>query len=197
MKIVNIESINTDLSRIHLAGDCSSWYIETGGLCVGCGEGLKNRLPKIKLQQRQGHQYHALYGSCKNPRSYLCPVSTITFLGYPITGRTHQIRVHLKHIGHPIVNDYVYNPQAAEPEPLNLDYQYASFGAICFVSEIDVTFIFVFLICFLRCHHFAVNKNWIFNIISFRWAQENWPLPPQIDLRGEGPKMFFLPKASL
>jgi len=27
---------------------------------------------------------------------------------YPKTGRTHQIRVHAKHIGHPIVSDYLY-----------------------------------------------------------------------------------------
>ncbi len=26
------------------------------------------------------------------------------------TGRTHQIRVHMKHIGHPLTGDYLYNP---------------------------------------------------------------------------------------
>lgn len=30
---------------------------------------------------------------------------------YPITGRTHQIRVHLKEAGHPIVGDYQYAKQ--------------------------------------------------------------------------------------
>ena len=30
------------------------------------------------------------------------------FLGHPITGRTHQLRVHLKSIGNPIINDRNY-----------------------------------------------------------------------------------------
>ncbi|XP_069773350.1 pseudouridylate synthase RPUSD2 [Narcine bancroftii] len=34
----------------------------------------------------------------------------------PYTGRTHQIRVHLQYLGHPIVNDPVYNTEAWGPD---------------------------------------------------------------------------------
>jgi len=33
---------------------------------------------------------------------------------YPRTGRTHQLRVHLAHIGHPIVGDKIYNPKKSK-----------------------------------------------------------------------------------
>lgn len=38
--------------------------------------------------------------------------SAYTFLScYPKTGRTHQVRVHLKSIGHPVVSDLIYGPK--------------------------------------------------------------------------------------
>ena len=35
---------------------------------------------------------------------------------YPVSGRTNQIRVHLDHIGHPIVGDKVYKPAGGVPD---------------------------------------------------------------------------------
>ena len=30
------------------------------------------------------------------------------------TGRTHQIRVHMSHVGHPLIGDFLYNPAGAQ-----------------------------------------------------------------------------------
>ncbi len=38
----------------------------------------------------------------------------------PLTGRTHQLRIHLASIGHPIVGDKFYNPEETEPCSLML-----------------------------------------------------------------------------
>jgi tRNA pseudouridine32 synthase/23S rRNA pseudouridine746 synthase len=38
----------------------------------------------------------------------------------PHTGRTHQLRVHCAHLGHPIVGDYIYGPDAAKQKQTNL-----------------------------------------------------------------------------
>lgn len=43
------------------------------------------------------------------------------------TGRTHQIRVHLRAIGHPILGDSVYAPQSVQPCPLQLHAAYLAF----------------------------------------------------------------------
>ena len=43
----------------------------------------------------------------------------------PLTGRTHQIRVHLAHVNHPIVGDQVYGPRRKLPFPCNRQFLHA------------------------------------------------------------------------
>lgn len=46
----------------------------------------------------------------------------------PITGRSHQLRVHMQYIGHPITGDRFYHPHASQ-SPLNRMALHASFLA--------------------------------------------------------------------
>ncbi len=46
--------------------------------------------------------------------------SSFTYLeAKPKTGRTHQIRVHMKYINHPVVCDSLYNPSASYPKNIS------------------------------------------------------------------------------
>lgn len=85
-------------------------------LVWGCPENPEDVLetnlgtaPKSKLLQ----QVYPLYGSQGRPSKtgyevveQCGPLSLLKVRLY--TGRTHQIRVHLQHIGHPIVGDFLY-----------------------------------------------------------------------------------------
>ena len=57
------------------------------------------------------------------------------------TGRTHQIRVHMAHIGHPILGDTVYGHKKPE---LGLDSQCLHAGALCFFHPRDGRPVLVF-----------------------------------------------------
>jgi len=57
------------------------------------------------------------------------------------TGRTHQIRVHMAHIGHPILGDTVYGRKKPE---LGQDSQCLHAGALCFRHPRDLRPVMVF-----------------------------------------------------
>ena len=57
------------------------------------------------------------------------------------TGRTHQIRVHMAHIGHPILGDLVYGRKKPE---LGQDSQCLHAGALCFTHPRDSRPVMVF-----------------------------------------------------
>ena len=57
------------------------------------------------------------------------------------TGRTHQIRVHMAHIGHPILGDLVYGRKKPE---LGQDSQCLHAGALCFAHPRDGRPVMVF-----------------------------------------------------
>ena len=57
------------------------------------------------------------------------------------TGRTHQIRVHMAHIGHPILGDMVYGRKKPE---LGQDSQCLHAGALCFTHPRDGRPVMVF-----------------------------------------------------
>lgn len=57
------------------------------------------------------------------------------------TGRTHQIRVHMAHIGHPILGDTVYGHKKPE---LGQDTQCLHAGALCFQHPRDLRPVMVF-----------------------------------------------------
>lgn len=81
--------------------------------------------PKQKVDFLEGRPSQTLYSALEynekeqHTRVNLCP----------ITGRSHQLRVHMLHIGHPIMGDQFYhpNPQRFKPQRMALHAQSLAF----------------------------------------------------------------------
>lgn len=55
---------------------------------------------------------------------------------YPVTGRTHQIRVHMRHIGHPLLGDAMYAADRDMPPGIPLERQALHAESLCFVHPV-------------------------------------------------------------
>ncbi len=90
-------------------------------------KGAKGHIDNF-LIKKHAYQGQTIYGSCKTAvkgarravttwwRLKVADKATL-LLCRPITGRTHQLRVHLKEMGHPILGDYQYARQFVSKLP--------------------------------------------------------------------------------
>lgn len=66
--------------------------------------------PQQKVDFEHGKSALTLYQA-----EHYCADEDVTrVLLKPITGRSHQLRVHMQHLGHPIMGDRIYHPQGLE-----------------------------------------------------------------------------------
>ena len=77
------------------------WNTQRFGIVPGGKEAVtKYRVIASRAKQSQGDRH---VPAAAGPRDDISVVEL-----YPESGRTHQIRVHLKYINHPIIGDYLY-----------------------------------------------------------------------------------------
>lgn len=104
-KTASLGSIEGALARI---GSFGKFGITAGG------KEARTDFTSLKHYELKGEIFSNLVeGLNKNRSAYLKSHATgYSLLSvYPATGRTHQIRVHLKSIGHPVVSDLIYAPR--------------------------------------------------------------------------------------
>jgi hypothetical protein len=85
--------------------DRESWVCQ---LSVGLHRKLRG---VMRIDPRQGKPAETRFRVLRAGRE------TALVVARPVTGRTHQIRLHLAAAGHPIVGDALYGPRTGQPAP--------------------------------------------------------------------------------
>lgn len=83
--------------------------ISQGGEVRGCIRRSSSNRVCFVHDERMGRAAHSLY----TPLAHTSSPAPATLMQFrPITGRTHQLRVHATHLGRPILGDPLYNPHS-------------------------------------------------------------------------------------
>lgn len=90
-------------SRRYVAVLIGSLAPQEGSVSAPIGRNPRNR-KKMCVMQNGGRPAHTDYRTLRQVRGYSLVECTL------FTGRTHQIRVHMAHLGHPVAGDGVYGP---------------------------------------------------------------------------------------
>jgi len=103
MKIAN-EFFNHTIARKYWALVWGDFEEEEGTINAKVGRNLKDRLVMTTFSEDSEHGKHAI-----THWKVLERFGYVTLIECQLeTGRTHQIRIHLKSIGHPLFNDEIY-----------------------------------------------------------------------------------------
>ena len=122
------------MARTYEAVVCGSFREDSGTVDAPIGRHPSDR-KKMCVTERNSRHAITHWEVVKRYRGYThirCKLET---------GRTHQIRVHMAHIGHPILGDTVYGRKKPE---LGQDSQVLHAGALCFKHPRDGRPVMVF-----------------------------------------------------
>lgn len=100
---------NRSMTKIYIAVAKGIVSLEEGIIDLPINHDKKNRM-KMTIDRDEGKEAVTHYKVISRNKERNFTVLEVA----PKTGRTHQIRIHLSHIGHPILGDILYNGPAVQ-----------------------------------------------------------------------------------